>query len=194
MLRAWVTYFFILPWFASSASAQIIELTNPSFEGDPQDAVTPQGWMACKEGTTPDILPGFWGVYTTPSDGETYVGLITRQNNTWESIGQRLTEPLKKGICYDWYLDLAHSDTYSGYNGPIHLRVWISKLKCQKDQLIYESPLIDHLDWKTYRIKFVPNDDYRYILLEAFYSEAPFHYQGNILIDRLREIKTCNRT
>jgi hypothetical protein len=174
--------------------AQTIELLNPSFEDEPADATTPQGWIACKEGTTPDILPGFWGVYTMPSDGETYVGLITRNNGTWESIGQRLVAPLKKGTCYDWSMDLAHSDTYSGYSGPIKLRVWISKLKCQKDQLIFESPMIDHLDWKTYLIKFTPNDEYRYILLEAFHSEEPFHYQGNILIDRIQEIRVCNRT
>jgi hypothetical protein len=55
-----------------SLKAQTIELFNPSFEEEAQDATTPQGWSACKEGTTPDILPGFWGVYTMPSDGETY--------------------------------------------------------------------------------------------------------------------------
>jgi len=177
-----------------SLSAQSIELFNPSFEQDPQDATTPQGWSPCKEGTTPGILPGFWGVYNLPSDGETYLGLITRSNNTWESIGQRLPASLQRGTCYDWSLDLAHSETYACYNGPIRLRVWISKLKCQKDQLIYESPLIEHLDWRTYQVKFIPNDDCRYILLEAFHSEAPFQYQGNILLDRLREIRFCERT
>jgi hypothetical protein len=179
---------------STTAHAQSIGLFNPSFEQEPSDATTPQGWVACQEGTTPDILPGFWGVYTFPADGETYVGLITRQNGTWESIGQRLPETLKKGTCYDWSLDLAHSDTYSDYNSPIRLRIWISRLRCQKDQMIYESPIIDHLDWKTYSIRFVPKDDFRYILLEAFYRDPPFHYQGNILIDRIREIKTCNRT
>lgn len=174
--------------------AQGIELFNASFEGEPQDATVPQGWIACKEGTTPDILPGFWGVYTEPNDGETYVGLITRHNNTWESIGQRLTAPLVKDRCYEWSLDIAHSDTYSGYNGPIRLRVYIGKLKCQKDQLIYESPLIEHLDWKTYSFKFTPVEECRYILLEAFHSEEPFEYQGNILLDRLRAIRPCDKT
>jgi hypothetical protein len=174
--------------------AQNIELSNSSFEGEPRDATVPQGWMACKEGTTPDILPGYWGVYAEPNDGDTYVGLITRGNNTWESIGQRLSEPLRKGSCYSWSLDLAHSDTYSGYNGSLHLRVWISKLKCQKDQLIFESPLIEHLDWQTYQIKFTPDSEYRYILIEAFHSETPFSYEGNILIDRLRPIRLCDKT
>jgi hypothetical protein len=180
--------------FCHLLSAQIIEVSNSSFEGEPADATVPQGWLACKEGTTPDILPGYWGVYSDPSDGETYVGLITRHNNTWESIGQRLPEPLKKGSCYTWSFDLSHSDTYSGYNGPIKLRIWISKQKCLKEQLIYESPLIEHLDWQTYTIKFIPTDEYRYIMLEAFHSEETFSYKGNILIDRLRAIQGCDRT
>jgi hypothetical protein len=91
-------------------------------------------------------------------------------------------------------MDLSHSDTYSGYSGPIKLRVWISKLKCQKDQLIFESPVIDHDEWKTYKIKFTPDHQCRYILLEAFYSEQEFSYQGNILIDRLSAIQGCDRS
>ena len=186
---------FLLTLFVTvKVEAQLIDLSNSSFEGEPADATTPQGWMACKEGTTPDILPGYWGVYTESSDGDTYVGLITRHNNTWESIGQRLPESLKEGSCYTWSMDLAHSDTYSGYNGPIRLRVWIADAKCGKDQLIYESPLIEHLDWKTYQFKFIPKKESWYILLEAFHSEEEFSYKGNVIIDRLRPIRGCDRT
>ena len=46
-----------------------ILLDNPSFEGEPKDATTPIGWLECEKGTTPDILPGFWGVYLQPYDG-----------------------------------------------------------------------------------------------------------------------------
>ncbi|MEP6647501.1 MAG: hypothetical protein ABJC12_10470, partial [Saprospiraceae bacterium] len=155
------------PFWSFAVSGQYIELSNASFEGEPSDATIPQGWMICKEGTTPDILPGAWGVYNKASDGDTYLGLITRQNSSWESIGQRLTATLEKGKCYSWSMDLAHSDTYSGYANPLRLRVWASKLKCQKDQLIYESPLIEHGEWKSYAFKFTPDADYRYILLEA---------------------------
>src|SRR5688572_9623240 len=165
---------FLMACFAFGAGLQIlngqaIELSNSSFEGEPRDATVPQGWMGCKEGTTPDILPGYWGVYNDPSDGDTYVGLITRGNGTWESIGQRLSVPLKKGGCYTWGLDLAHSDTYSGYNGPLKVRVWLSKTKCEKDQMIFESPLIEHLEWQSYPVKFKANGEYRYILIEAFH-------------------------
>lgn len=178
----------------SLITAQSIDIANGSFDGEPADATVPQGWMACKEGTTPDILPGYWGVYTEPSDGDTYVGLITRHNNTWEVIGQRLPAPLLKGSCYAWSIDLAHSDTYSGYNSPIRLRAWLGKTKCAKDQLIYESPLIEHPDWRTYKIKFVPTAEYQYIMLEAFHQEEEFSWKGNILIDRIRPILGCDRT
>jgi hypothetical protein len=173
---------------------QNIEIANGSFDGEPADATVPQGWLSCKEGTTPDILPGYWGVYTEASDGDTYLGLITRQNNTWEVIGQRLSAPLLKGSCYAWAIDLAHSSTYSGYNNPIKLRVWIGKSKCAKDQLIYESPLIEHSDWRTYKIKFTPEDEYRYIMLEAFHSEEEVIWKGNILLDRIRAIQGCDRS
>ncbi len=185
----------LLGWMACfQAAAQHITILNGSFEGEPADATVPQGWMACQEGTTPDILPDYWGVYTPSADGDTYLGLITRGNGTWESIGQRLSGPLKKGSCYAWSLDLAHSDTYSGHSGPVKLRVWLSKVKCQKEQLIFESPLISQTDWETFKVKFTANDDYQYILLEAFHSEEEFSYKGNILIDRLRAIQGCDRS
>ena len=91
-------------------------------------------------------------------------------------------------------LDLAHSDTYSGYNGALKLRVWVSKVKCQKDQLVYESPLIEHTDWRTYKVKFTAEDESWYILLEAFHSEAEFAFKGNILIDRMSALKGCDRS
>jgi hypothetical protein len=50
------------------------------------------------------------------------------------------------------------------------------------------------MDWQTYKIKFTPGDDYRYILLEAFHLEEEFSYMGNILIDRIRPIQGCDRT
>jgi hypothetical protein len=175
-------------------SAQAIRLSNPSFEDTPRDATVPQGWLPCQSGTTPDILPGYWGVYTAASDGETYVGLITRPNGTWESIGQRLTAPLLKNVCYSLSLDLAHADTYAGYAGAIRLRVWGGDLKCVKRQLLWESPVIDNTDWKTFAIRFVPKQDFRYILLEAFYQEDPFSFAGNILIDGISVIRPCDKT
>jgi hypothetical protein len=189
-------WFLSMLWLVAPVvlAAQAIRLSNPSFEDTPRDATVPQGWLPCAPGTTPDILPGFWGVYTTASDGETYVGLITRPNGSWESIGQRLTAPLLKNACYAFSLDLAHADTYAGYSGAIRLRVWGGDLKCIKRQLLWESPVIDDTAWTTFDIRFVPKQDLRYITLEAFYQDDPFSFAGNILIDRISTIRPCDKT
>ncbi|HMQ07402.1 MAG TPA: hypothetical protein PKC30_08885 [Saprospiraceae bacterium] len=166
---------------------------NPSFEDEPADATMPHGWWGCEPLTTPDILPGYWGVYQPPSEGESYVGLITRENGTFESIGQRLSGVLKKDFCYSFLMDLAHSATYSGYNEAIQIRIWISNKKCGQQQLIFQSPLINHKQWQTYEVDFTPDIDSEYIRIEAFTGAKNIHKKGNILIDNLSAIVNCSR-
>ena len=55
-----------------SLSGQSINLFNSSFEGEARDAINPIGWIGCEDGTTPDILPGPWGVYLPAAEGQTY--------------------------------------------------------------------------------------------------------------------------
>ena len=167
-------------------------LTNPSLEGTPADATMPTGWFAASEMTTPDILPGYWGVYTEPADGETYIGLITRQDNTYESIFQRTTERLEKGSCYEMALHLAYSAHYSGFNSPIKLRVWISNKKNKREQMVYESPIIDNEEWEEIKINFKPTKNMKYIILEAF-NDSNSPKKGNILIDNIKDLRFCNR-
>lgn len=173
-------------------SAQVY-FTNPSFEGEPQDATVPIGWLPCAPLTTPDILPGEWGVYTEPSDGDTFVGLITRDNGTFESITQRLSKSLDAGQCYFFAIDLAQSPTYNQYNGPIKLRIWGGRNKCRKDQLLLETDFVDSPDWETYPVRFTPERTINYIIFEAFYEDGYFSHRGNILLDNLTVIRRCSR-
>ncbi len=182
----------LLAGLAWPSRGQVL-LRNASFEGEPQDATVPVGWLPCQPGTTPDILPGVWGVYQEPAHGNSYIGLITREDGTWESIGQRLDTPLEAGQCYFFNLSLAHSGTYAGYNRPLKLRLWGSQDKCGKQQLIWESPLIDRRQWTRYKVEFVPQIRIQYILLEAFHKEGAFSYRGNILIDHISSFNRCNR-
>jgi hypothetical protein len=170
-----------------------IYLENASFEGTPQDATVPIGWHPCEAGTTPDILPGFWGVYTEASDGDTFVGVITREDGSWESIGQRLQVPIKSKECYSFKMDLAHSQTYSGYNQPLKVRIWGCQSRCSKDQLIAETKFIKHSDWETYEFQFFAKKDLNYILIEAHYADNSFSYRGNVLIDNIMPFKKCIR-
>jgi len=181
-----------LIYISYSLSGQII-IDNGSFEGPPADATMPAGWFAGEKGTTPDILPGYWGVYNEPEDGETYVGLITRQDGTFESISQRLPNKLEKGSCYTLSFNLAYSDNYTGYNGPIHLRVWVASKKNRRQQMIFKSPKISSVEWKEFSFEFTPNDDMYYIILEAHISDERISHKGNILIDNISPIFRCNR-
>lgn len=190
-------FFLAFCFFISNANAQskleTIRLTNASFEGEAQDATMPVGWFACAPLTTPDILPGYWGVYSEASEGETFMGLITRGNGSWESIGQRFSAPLKAKECYEFSIDLAHSKTYAGYNQSLKIRIWGGRKRCGKDQLLAETKLIDHSDWETYTYRFTPEKRINYIIIEAFYEEGHFSRQGNILIDNISVFKICPR-
>lgn len=182
----------LLQCFTTTISAQIY-LQNASFEGKAQDATVPVGWHPCELGTTPDILPGPWNVYQESSAGETYVGLITRDDGSWESIGQRLRRPIKSNDCYSFSIDLAHSRTYSGYNRPIRLRVWGCQTRCSKDQLLLETDLIRNLDWETFEIEFYAKKTINYIVLEAYCEGTGPKCRGNILIDNITPLKQCIR-
>jgi len=186
---------FCLSAFYGNAQEKIIKLQNASFEGEPQDATTPVGWHPCEIGATPDILPGIWGVTNETSDGETYVGLITRPNGTFEGIGQRLTESLEPGECYSFSIDVAHSKTYTGYDKSIKLRVWGGTTKCEKDLLIGKTDFIDGEEWETADFKIYPKAGapINYLIFEAYYTDEEFSRKGNILLDNISVIKKCNR-
>lgn len=184
---------FYSPQFKEENQDQV-RLDNPSFEGMTQDATTPIGWMACGKNSTPDILPGFWGVYTEPSDGNSYVGLITREDGTWESMGQHLRQPLKATQCYTFSIDLARSNTYAGYTIPVKFQLWGSRKKCKREQLLAETSVIRHTEWKTYNFEFSPNNDFEYILIEAKYANGIYvSYKGNLLLDNCKPFKKCLR-
>ncbi len=184
---------FLLAPLADTAAQ--VRLENTSFEGKPQDATTPVSWHPCELGTTPDILPGPWGVYHEASEGETYMGLITREDGTYESVGQRLANTLEGRSCFTLRVDLAHSRSYSSYNAPTQLKIWGCQTRCSKSQLLAESIVIDHDDWETYEFKFTTKMPINYIVLEANYvsvTEGEWE-KGNILIDNISIIRPCSR-
>ena len=169
-----------------------IKLSNPSFEGAPHDAQVPEGWHACGFHSTPDILPGPWGVYQEAYEGDTFLGLITREDNTWEHIGQQLSSPLKKDECYTFSVKLARSNGYVGYNKPLKFRIWGGTKRCHKSQLLGHTVAINHNEWKTYKFNFFVDDDYDYIVIEAYYS-GKVPYRGNLLVDACSDFETCIR-
>lgn len=171
-----------------------IYLSNPSFEDKPRASASPVGWYSGVPGSTPDILPGAWGLNLPAQDGKTCLGLVTRSDNSAESISQELPAVLKSGECYKFEIWLAHAEQYVGFNKPCRIRVWGSGSKTDKGQLLTSSPLVSHSDWRLYKLRFTTSSEIRFITLEAWYGPGvTFQYNGNILLDNCSPIELCER-
>ena len=185
-----------------------ILLINPSFEGTPAEGslngpMIP-GWYDCgfPGETIPDVHPkenSAFGVDIEPFDGNTYIGLVVRGNDTWERISQRLGSPLLAGQCYEFSLSLARSLTYESASStnaervnfvtPAKLRIWGGNSICDRGELLDESDLVINSRWLNNEFKFKPKRNFHYLIFEAFYrTPSPFPYNGNILIDNASPI------
>jgi len=186
-----------------------IHFTNPSFEGNPNEGgITrnslPGGWMDCgfRGETAPDVHPvrgGNFSVNKLAADGNTYIGMVTRDNDTWEQIGQKLSQPIKAGKCYSFSIALSRSETYlsqsrqtgnpSNYVKPITVRFYGGNEHCGKQDLLTTSPIIKNSRWLQYEFTISPNEDYKYFTIEAFYKTPTLYpSNGNVLIDNLSPI------
>jgi len=169
-------------------------LVNSSFEGQPQEAFVPVGWTPCSSLTTPDIFPGVWGVTLDPAHGNSYMGLITRSDGSNESVGQRLPSKLEKDRCYTFSIYIAASETYAGFNDAIKCRIWLGSNSCQRRQLIFESQSLKNSFWNNKRVKFTPEFESSFIIIEAAFPTPKQNARGNILLDGMSAILHCDRT
>lgn len=211
--------FLFLTCYCSFAMAQTkITITNRSFEDIPRMGGNDRmfrmnGWTDCgtfrfPNETPPDIHPGnFWRNVTPPSEGNTYIGMVVRDNESHEGISQKLSAPLKVGKCYKFTIDLAKSSSYwsksrvtekdENYIKPAVLRIWGGSGLCNDAQLLGESAAIDHGDWRSYQFKVTPSSAHKYILIEAYYKTPVFlPYCGHILVDNLSDFEEmdCSKT
>jgi len=217
--------FLFLTVFALSSPliGQHIELNNPSFEdrahfGAQNNQSDIKGWYDCGAinfplASPPDIHQGvnrdtaFWDNTVATSHGKTYLGMVVRDNESWESVSQRLAMPLKAGKCYTFSIYLARSDTYNSqtmsnplssnkasFTEPTVLRIWGGNGYCSTSELIGESLPIDHSEWREYVFQVEPQMDYKVVTFEAFYkTPVLFPYNGHILLDNASAFKivTC---
>lgn len=193
---------------ATTQAKDTIYLTNPSFEDYPRPGKPPTGWYDCgfPGETPPDVQPdATFSVSKPASHGDSYMGMVVRDNDTWEIVSQRLEKPLKKGKCYEFSMDLARSELYisvsrvseetANYATPAKLRIYGGYGYCDKQFLLAESKLIINHRWLQYNFRFEPPADYTYLIFEVFYQTPTlFPYNGNILLDNASGIKEipCN--
>lgn len=198
--------FAAMPWLITAQADSII-LTNPSFEGQPMASRTPYGWVDCgfKGETPPDIQPsGTFMVTREAFSGNTYLGMVVRDNDTWERVSQRLTTPIQAGTCYSFTIYLCRSGVYlspdpsssalqgrdvpqlkpKSYTQPAVLRIWGGSGYCSQRELLAETPTVENTNWKAYTLTFEPQQTHTYFELEAFYKTPTLlPYNGNLLLD-----------
>lgn len=182
-------------------SQDVISFYNPSFEDTPRHSKVVKGWNDCgfMNESPPDVQPGSWEVSLRAQDGQTYLGMVTRDNDTWERVSQRLPKAIQGDKCYMVSVYMAAFENYvsaskltgriSNYNAPTVLRLWGGNDPCDQGQLLAESTPVRHSDWQKYTFKLEPNADYQYIMLEAFYDvPVLIPTNGNILLDKLSDL------
>lgn len=219
--------FLVLPLLAICPSlgaqkAEVIPLKNPSFEDVPHIGIidleiSPYGrlttkpteiknWADCgfPDETPPDIhksggLEGAFEVKKESVEGNTFLGMVVRDNDTWESVSQDLPKPMVANTCYSCQIFLGRSERYlsrsrvnnqnANYTNPIVLRIWGGFENCDRRQLLAETPAIDHNDWRQYAMKLNPNRNYTHITIEAFYKTPTlFPYNGHLLVDAASDL------
>jgi len=196
--------------FPAQAQDDIIRLKNPSFEDIPRAGKAPTGWSNCgfSGETPPDVQPDpTFYVEKKAYDRGTYLGMVVRDNDTWEKVGQRLSKPIQANTCYNFSIYLCRSQLYrsrsqltgatANYVTPSKLIIWGGDEFCGKKERLGESEVVRSFEWTQHDFKFEPKQTHQYILFEAFY-ETPilFPYNGNILLDNASAIAPipCDET
>ncbi len=199
---------FILLFYATFTFAQTdtIKLKNPGFEGRPmrggERGWSIKGWTDCGKinfpyETPPDIHPqDFWQVKISAKEDKTYIGLVVRDNETYEGLRQQLPSPLLANQSYNMTLWMAHSEKYisksrltykeQNYQAPSFLIIASIDKKCVVKDILYQSPIVDHTEWKQFSIKISPINDVNHLMFMVFSNdEKP---NGHILLDGLSDI------
>lgn len=185
-----------------------IHITNGSFDGIPRCCKAPDGWIDCgsKFETPPDIQPvlpplePMFGVTKKAYDGNTYLEMVVRQNETFESINQKLYKPLLADNCYSFSIYMTRSLEFISaltkgdpglkpFTTPALLQIWGGEAYCDQKELLATSPLVENIEWQRYDFVFMPKSNISYLQLEAYYNPtSPFPYNGNILLDKASDI------
>ena len=169
--------------------------------------------------TPPDIVfrPDFQNIKLLPSQGMSFINMVTRKNKSFESIGQKLTKEIKGGKCYKISMDLSSSKTFKAlqsvtffdqpniqtnstnvYTKPFNEKKYLAfknpvKLRIfgfgsnNESEQLSESTIINHHGWKKYTLYFQPMINIHYIILEVYFGNDKYGY-GNLQIDNLTDI------
>lgn len=195
--------------FGATWGQTLIKLNNPSFEEDePAAGIVPKGWknLGATDQTPPDVQPGFFEANMSPQHGKNYLGLVVRENNTWEGVGQKLSGfYLEQDASYSFSLWLNRSNSYKSpvqgsdriprlFTAPTILKIWGYNTKTGHEELLAESEPVSHSKWVRYEFVLIPTlEDYDEIDLMAYYAPGHENENGNLLIDNCSPIEKIDK-
>lgn len=155
----------------SSPVAAQVRVTNSSLEATPKEGAVPPSWYLC--GRSPDIQPGCCNVSFLPSDGTSYVGMLS--DSSWdEGISTKLSNVIEAGKTYALSFDLASPTVY--YNQTIshsRLAIYGGNSACDKGEILWQSEVFDNKNWKRYNATITPSKSYKYISFRPYYVQPP---------------------
>ncbi len=192
----------LLSGTATAAAQGVIVLKNPSFEIDVvQPGFVPTDWKNAGflSHTPPDIQPGQFGSDMAAKHGKKYLGMVVRDDGTWEGVGQVLTDKLLKDSAYSFSALLAQSGQYvSGsirtgrevnYDAPTVLRIFGLNTATGQTEMLAQSQPMHQAVWKVHSFLLRPQTgDYDQINLTAYYARGSEKQNGNLLLDGCSDI------
>lgn len=200
MVTKWTCLVLLIFQVATASGQDIIPLRNPSMEALPGPGKTPPFWHFCgpPQETPPDVHPsGAFGIQKKAAHGQTYIGLVVRDNGTTEKISQRLETPLIAGQTYRFQCYVARPEVYrsisrstmqpDSFTRAIRLRLW-GVQHCEKMLLLGSTPLITNTEWQLFHFEFTPDQTINGIMFEAWYDTDETYYNGGIFLDLVSPI------
>ena len=182
----------------------VIAFRNASLEGEPQANTAPHDWYYCNfpGDSPPDLHPmGLYRVRLPAADGKTYVGMVCRDNGSFESIGQHLPTPLEAGSCYLWQGRVARTPRYQAisrstlraddFSAPVRLVFYGGDVACADEHLLGWTDSIAYADWRTQEVVLrVPvTSEHLRSGVVPFDSSAA---NGHVLLDELDPLVPCS--
>lgn len=188
---------FYLPTFAQTSEYFL----NPSFEDIPRQNHQPQGWLDCSfQDESPVDVHGsdteFFGVKEFAAEGETFLGMVTRDNGTYEGVSAKLKQPLQADSLYKLTIWVNQAETYQSisrtsdqivnYNSPVRLEIWAGPDYCEMTTLFEEYEVHDIGIWTEVTFYFTPDKSYKFLGFYARHIDEYADTNGNLLLDAIR--------
>lgn len=188
---------------------EVIKIKNASFEDfeDRENFDYIANWndLGFDGETPPDVEPGNCLLRTKAKHGGFYLMMVTRDNNTWESLYQELESPLVKDSTYRMSVWLAHtaelrsksriSDACVYFSAPTVFICFGYNAVNKKTEILAQSPVINHHKWKEYDFVLTPmKETYDFIVISSAFAPGYEQQNGTLLVDHLSDIVKTTTT